>query len=92
MRKMGRYCKAYPIERFREYGGWPAEAEHAIESEAGGKSFLYLQEDYSVTGDIFMEENVIFKNISPEWIQFCKERLNFEVPVYEKAAETGQGQ
>ena len=29
MATMGKYCKAYPITRFREYKGWTEKAENA---------------------------------------------------------------
>lgn len=45
--------------------------------------FLYLQENYVVTDGIFKDENIIFDNITTEWIDFCKNMLLFEVPVYE---------
>jgi len=36
-----------------------------------------------VTDDIFIDENIIFANITPEWLDFCKNTLKFEVPIYE---------
>lgn len=101
-KKMGRYCKAYPITRLREFPGWTENSENARketktveESEVetprqlAEGDFLYLQEDFTVTDGIFLEENVIFDNVSPEWIEFCKTTLKFEVPVYEDAAGSG---
>lgn len=84
MKKMGRYCKAYPIERFQEFSGWPSG--DAAKDQASGRSFYYLQEDFTVTGDIFMDENLIFTDVSPDWIEFCKNTLKFEVPDYQTAA------
>ena len=90
MSKMGSYCKAYPISRFREYQGWAEKTENfRIEKEAPSdgqapeKSHLYLQENYVVTDGIFIDENIIFDDVTPEWMDFCKITLNFEVPVYE---------
>jgi hypothetical protein len=87
---MGKYCKAYPIGRFREYPGWTEKTENfRIEKDASGngqtpeKSHLYLQENYVVTDGIFMDENIIFDDVTPEWMNFCKDTLKFEVPVYE---------
>ena len=42
--------------------------------------FLYLQENYVVTDSIFKDENVIFDNVTPEWVEFCQENLGFEIP------------
>jgi len=30
-----------------------------------------------------MDENIIFDNAIPEWKDFCKNPLGFEIPVYE---------
>jgi hypothetical protein len=100
MSKMGKYCKAYPIGRFREYGNWRENSENlrkdrAQNSGAGGEApgqlteddFLYLQENYVVTDGIFIDENIIFDNITPEWINFCVETLKFEAPVYDNEAQ-----
>jgi hypothetical protein len=100
MPKMGKYCKAYPIERFREFGAWSENLENLrrekrefdgkeAESQraAREKDHFFLQETFVVTDGIFMDENIIFNNISPEWIAFCKETLEFEVPVYELKGE-----
>ncbi|MGE0127948.1 MAG: hypothetical protein AB7U82_07705 [Blastocatellales bacterium] len=87
MSKMGRYCKAYPIDRFREYHQWAEKAENfRMEKEAPEKNHLYLQENYVVTDGIFMDESVIFDGVTPEWISFCRDRLKFEVPVYESTS------
>jgi hypothetical protein len=45
--------------------------------------FLYLQENYVVTDGIFMDENIIFNRVTPDWIEFCENELQFEIPVYE---------
>ena len=94
MARMGRYCKAYPIARFREFQGW-AEKTGGFQEEkkivdgkeaggqAAGKSLLYLQENYVVTDGIFMDEHIVFDDVTPEWMDFCKSALKFEAPVYE---------
>jgi hypothetical protein len=80
---MERYCKAYPVERFEEFPGWGKKSSSEGEEPA---KYLYLHQDYTVTDGIFSGENVIFENLTPEWIEFCKDVLKFEVPVYESAA------
>jgi hypothetical protein len=100
MAKMGRYCKAYPIERFREFSGWtentqnmrkeeqPGDGKEAEASEQlTGGDYLFLQENFIVTDGIFLDENVIFDNTTPEWMDFCKNSLEFEVPSAEPAAD-----
>jgi len=76
MGKMGKYCKAYPIARFREYKGWSEKAADV------NRDHLYLHENYVVTEGIFMDEDVVFDDVTPEWIEFCKNTLKFEVPSY----------
>lgn len=96
MATMGKYCKAYPITRFREYSGWAENSENVrkeknvvdgkeeeIDRQLTDEDHLYLQENYVVTDGIFMDENVIFEDVTPEWEDFCTNTLNFEIPVYE---------
>lgn len=95
MTRMGRYCKAYPLTKLRTFSGWSENAQNVRKGKQGdGKDvevertltdddILYVQENYTVTDGIFLEENVIFDNVTPEWIDFCKSILEFEIPVYE---------
>jgi hypothetical protein len=98
MPRMGRYCKAYPISRLREYKGWTEKAQNArkekqeidgkeIESprELSENDYLYLQENFTVTDGIYLDENIIFDQVSAEWEEFCKAKLGFELPVYQSA-------
>jgi len=104
---MGKYCKAYPITQFREYQGWREKAENVRKEkqivdgqevekdrQLTDQDYLYLQENYAVTDGIFLDENIIFDDVTPEWIDFCKHALKFEIPVYEpvKLQEAGKGQ
>ena len=83
---MGRYCKAYPIERFHEFTGWTEHARisepgaDGEEAEASPSPFLYLQENYVVTDGIFQDEKIVYDQVTPEWISFCKQELKFETP------------
>ena len=97
MAKMGKYCKAYPIQRLREANGWQENTENlrkVKQQQVNGadewvvrqlteNDFLYLQENFQVTDGIFIDENIVFAEVTPEWIEFCKDTLQFEVPVYE---------
>ncbi|MGH8612920.1 MAG: hypothetical protein ACREYF_13085 [Gammaproteobacteria bacterium] len=96
MATMGTYCKAYPIRKFRKYKGWAEKAENArkekraadgkeveIERQLTDKDHLYLQENYVVTDGVFLDENIIFDDVTSEWKGFCTRTLKFEVPVYE---------
>ena len=90
MSRMGNYCKAYMIPSLRKFSGWTENSENARKENGSPRQlseadFLYLQENYAVTDGIFIDENIIFNNITPEWIEFCKKVLKFEVPEYASA-------
>lgn len=98
MKNLGKYCKAYPVRMLREFDGWTEDLENLRkESQPEGGTeprprnalkdddYLYLQENYVVTDGIFIDENIIFGNVTPEWKGFCTQVLKFEVPSYETA-------
>ena len=96
MATMGKYCKAYSVKKLREFSGWTERAENARKEKqkgADGKEvevtriltdndYLYLQENHVVTDGIFKDENIIFDQVTPEWIVYCHEVLKFEIPSY----------
>jgi len=84
MPTLGKHSKAYPLKRFRQFVGWNEKLENArkIKKEVEGaivevpreldeSDYLYLHENYHVTDGIFLDENVIFSDVSPAWIDFC---------------------
>jgi hypothetical protein len=90
MATMGKYCKAYMIPSFREFSGWTENVENSRKDNGSPRQltdsdFLYLQENYFVTDGIFVDENIIFNNVTPEWIDFCKSVLKFTAPEYASA-------
>src|SRR5262245_6200275 len=100
MGNMGRYCKAYPVSSLRQFPAW-AENVHNLrkEKQPEGKEaerrlsdddFLYLQENLLVTDGIFIDQNIIFDQVTPEWKDFCLHTLNFEVPAHELKEEQGE--
>ena len=91
--KMGNYCTAYAIEQFRAFPKWKESGENArkenqqvdgsevsVPRELTADDFLYLQENFVVTDGIFIDENIIFDDITPEWIVFCENTLGAKVP------------
>ncbi|MCA9937853.1 MAG: hypothetical protein KC418_04380 [Anaerolineales bacterium] len=95
MAEMGKYCKAYLLGEFRAFAQWNANIQNARKEKSdptdqGGASprlltddsILYLQEDFVVTDGIYKDENIIFDNVTPEWIAFCRQTLQFEIPDY----------
>jgi hypothetical protein len=85
MKKMGRYCKAYEVRRLAEFPGWAEKARGKAASEDGERAFYFLQEDFTVTDGIFLGENVVFDDVTPEWVEFCKGTLDLRVPEHEEA-------
>lgn len=104
MATMGKYCKAYSLKRLREFNGWIEKAENARKEkrqEIGGKGieetriltdndYLYLQENYVVTDGIFKDENIIFDQVTPEWVSYCHDVLEFEVPLLTSRQSSGE--
>lgn len=94
---MGEYCKAYYLKDMRNYSNWSENTENARKEkkEADGKeteevrtlsddSIVYLQENFVVTDDVYKEENILFDAVSPEWMEYCKNELNFVLPNYDE--------
>ncbi|MEH2138363.1 hypothetical protein [Nostoc sp.] len=96
MATMGKYCKAYSLKKLRQFSQWTERDENSrkekkqidckeveINRNLTDDDFLYLQENYVVTDGIFQDENIIFENVTPEWQEFCKNTLLFDIQVYE---------
>ena len=89
MKRMGTYCKAYKLGQLRQFAGWienprsletknvPDGADVPENGIGSDDDLVYLQENYVVTGDIFVED-VIFANVTPEWQDFCRGVLIFD--------------
>ena len=93
MSTLGKYCKSFPLERFRQFPGWTENLKNArktrqeidgetveVERELSDADYLYLQENYTVTDSIFLDENVIFSNVTTAWIDFCRNELGVKFP------------
>lgn len=93
MPTMGRYCKAYLVGQIREYPDWTVKRENVrkrTEGEDGNEievdrdltddDIVYLQENFIVTDGVFLDEHVIFDDVTPEWKEFCTTKLEFAIP------------
>lgn len=85
---LGKYCKAYPLAQLRQFAGWNERAENArrVTKEVNGEmvtvvreltdaDYVYLHTNFTVTDGIFIDENIIFSDVTPEWIEFCRNVL-----------------
>jgi hypothetical protein len=92
MPEVGKYCKAYLFQQLCQFSNWNdqisylrKEAEYTdgkeveVERKLTYEDVVYLQDNYVVTDGIFLDENIIFDNITPEWKAFCQNALQFKV-------------
>lgn len=90
---IGKYCKSYQLSQLRQFPNWAEKAENArivrkevdgeiIETsrELTGDDYVYLHENFLVTDGIFIDENIIFSDVTPEWIEFCRNVLCQDAP------------
>lgn len=93
---LGRYSKAYPLGQLRRFSGWIERPENArrIKKEVDGEiveearaltdeDYVYVQRNFTVTDGIFVDENIIFCDVTPEWIEFCEIVLGLGNPTAE---------
>ncbi|HEY6802296.1 MAG TPA: hypothetical protein VI306_01850 [Pyrinomonadaceae bacterium] len=91
MTLLGKYCKAFPLGRLRQFSGWVEKPENAkkISREVNGEviedarkltdvDYVYVQRDFTVTDGIFIDENIIFNAVTPEWIEYCRNVLGLQ--------------
>jgi uncharacterized protein len=71
------YARAYLLCDLRAFPHWPAFSDAAIEEEG---SVVYVHQDFAVTRSMWRHQDVIFDQVTPEWVEFCRERLRFVVP------------
>jgi len=85
---LGKYCKGYPLFQLRRFPGWVEKRENArtIRREVKGDvieepreltdaDYVYLHGNFTVTDGIFIDENIIFDEVTPEWIDYCRNVL-----------------
>ena len=83
------YARAYLLGQLRKFSDWHEEkinwkeasaSENGNARELSDDDVVFLQEDFTVTELIWPGENVIFNRVTPEWIDFCTQDLQFKVP------------
>jgi hypothetical protein len=90
MTLIAKYCQGYPLRQLRQFPGWCEESHQArtIRREVDGETveepreladadYVYVQRNFTVTDGIFIDENIIFRDVTPDWIEFCRSVLGF---------------
>lgn len=90
---LGKFSKAYPLHQLRKFPGYKEKAENArtirrvvdgetVEEprELTDSDYVYVHRDFTVTDGIFIDENLIFSDVTPEWIEFCRNVLGMQTP------------
>ena len=88
---LGKYSKAYPLSQLRRFSGWVERAENArtVRREVDGETieeprrlndadYVYVHRNFTVTDGIFIDENIIFDEVTPEWIDYCRTVLGLK--------------
>ena len=88
-----KYCKAYHLGDLRRWPEWSESRINWTETTEGAPdqvpgndvgftddSIVFVHQDYTVTKSMWHNENVIFNQVKPEWMEFCSGELSFRVP------------
>ena len=76
---MRAYCKAYPLGELRRFGEWTRHATPA-EGAMTDDEIGYLGDDYVVLSDPIADTGELFSADTPQWREFCRTELGFEIP------------
>jgi len=77
---MRTYAKAYMLESLRKFPGWTENNQS--EEELTDESICFVWDDFKVTTGYFDgdQKGYLYDNLTPEWQDFLKNELNFEIP------------
>jgi hypothetical protein len=76
---MRKYCKAYYLKDLRAYQQWTEKAQEN-EPALTDEDVVYLWDDFIVVRSPVLPGGEIFEDVTPEWQEFCKATLLFEIP------------
>lgn len=75
-----KYCKAYHLRDLRQFRDWTEKREEQ-EPDPDDDAIVYLWDDFTVVrSPVIPERGVIFDQVTPEWQEFCRTSLGFEIP------------
>jgi hypothetical protein len=91
---MPTYMKAYLLRDLRRYEHWNEdkwtewvrtrpEDDPSLSERLDDGDVVYLHEGGVVTRDVFGDGDVVFDAVTPEWLEFCRRELGFQVPDWE---------
>jgi hypothetical protein len=81
-----KYCKAYLLGQLRKYEQWREERhgwideEHPVGQPLSDELVVLVHDDFTVTTGIARNENVLYRDVTPQWESFCREQLEFSIP------------
>jgi hypothetical protein len=75
------YAKAYKLKDLRQFNGW-IERKQASDQELTDDSIVFIWDDFSITTGHFdgKQKSSFSYEVTPEWQEFCKNTLHFEIP------------
>ena len=74
----GLYCKAFRVRDLTSYPGWTKGNRNGALLEP--HEIVFLHDDFTVTRGSTHGAEVVFDQVTPEWIAFCCDVLAFVVP------------
>jgi len=88
------YAQGYLLGDLRKFSDWQEakinwkvtvpetvpENGNADSTELSDDDVVFLHQDFTVTQLMWPGENVIFNQVTPEWVEFCAQELQFKVP------------
>lgn len=77
---MRKYCKAYHVRDLRAFEGW-SEKHQENEPALSDDDIVYLWDDFTVVrSPVIGEKGNVFDTVTPQWQEFCRQALQFEIP------------
>ncbi len=94
---MHKYCRAYHLKDLRQFQGWQENLEEG-ESSLSDDAIVFVWDDLTVVQNpVLSDKGVLWNTITPQWEQFCRSTLHFEIPedlryAYERDEEQNPAQ
>lgn len=69
------YCRAYTLGELRAAPMWSDDADDLTDD-----AIVYVHDDHSVSRAIWRGEDIVFADVTPQWIDYCRNTLGFKIP------------